>query len=378
MNRLIVRNITLYPNQKDRIDNAQLIIEDGKVAKITKDFESVGEVIDGQNLNCLPGFIDVHVHGGYGYDFLTQPEEALKTFEENIAKEGTTGYLASLVSGHHESYLSALPHYRDLSNTQCLGVHLEGPYLSRNYMAVMDPSTIREPVLDEFKELYDLANGNIAQMTIAPELDNSLELIKWGSDHNISMMLGHSDARIKDVRAAIENGAIGVTHLYNAMSPHSHRDPGLVTGAFLFDSLICEIISDGFHVDPDVIRVTFSALGSKKLALVTDATLMRGLPDGQYLFSSYLVNKSGIKATVKDTGRIAGSVVGMDDVVRKFHEFTGCTLNQIVEMASINPSIIARADKYKGKLDPGYDADFVLLNDSLNVIFTYSKGMRKY
>ncbi|MBQ1299747.1 MAG: N-acetylglucosamine-6-phosphate deacetylase [Erysipelotrichaceae bacterium] len=356
-----------------------------KVIRIVKPDEveqwkkKADELIDGLGYDLLPGYIDVHVHGGYGYDFLEEPEKCLEAFSENALREGCTAYLASLVCASQEKLINAMRKYTDLKQqgARCLGIHMEGPFINPEQKAVMDPENIRLPDPEEFRAMISASNGNIRTMTIAPEMNGAMELIEYGTKNGVNMMLGHSNATSQQAIKAQEIGAFGITHLYNAMSQHSHRDPGLVTAALLDDSLVCELICDGFHVAPDVIRATIRHIG-KRIALITDASLMRGLPDGDYVFSTYEVHKEGIKAQVKTTGRIAGSVVGMDDVCRNVCEFTDCSLNDIVRMASVNPAMIAGCQSSKGRLKKGYDADMILLDENMNVMSTYISGKCLY
>ncbi len=380
----LIYNVNVYYDELHSVRNGAVAFEE-KVIRIVKPDEveqwkkKADELIDGLGYDLLPGYIDVHVHGGYGYDFLEDPEKCLEAFSENALREGCTAYLASLVCASKEKLINAMSKYTDLKQqgARCLGIHMEGPFINPEQKAVMDPENIRMPDLEEFRAMISASNGNIRTMTIAPEMNGAMKLIEYGTKNGVNMMLGHSNATSQQAIKAQEIGAFGITHLYNAMSQHSHRDPGLVTAALLDDSLVCELICDGFHVAPDVIRATIKHIG-KRIALITDASLMRGLPDGDYVFSTYEVHKEGIKAQVKTTGRIAGSVVGMDDVCRNVCEFTDCSLNDIVRMASVNPAMIAGCQSSKGRLKKGYDADMILLDENMNVMSTYVSGKCLY
>ena len=380
----LIYNVNVYYDELHSVRNGAVAFEE-KVIRIVKPDEveqwkkKADELIDGLGYDLLPGYIDVHVHGGYGYDFLEEPEKYLEAFSENALREGCTAYLASLVCASQEKLINAMRKYTDLKQqgAKCLGIHMEGPFINPEQKAVMDPENIRLPDPEEFRAMISASNGNIRTMTIAPEMNGAMELIEYGTKNGVNMMLGHSNATSQQAIKAQEIGAFGITHLYNAMSQHSHRDPGLVTAALLDDSLVCELICDGFHVAPDVIRATIKHIG-KRIALITDASLMRGLPDGDYVFSTYEVHKEGIKAQVKTTGRIAGSVVGMDDVCRNVCVFTDCSLNDIVRMASMNPAMIAGCQSSKGRLKKGYDADMILLDENMNVMSTYVSGKCLY
>ena len=366
------------------VKNGGLLCENGKVAAVLPEADVAGalayadEAVDGGGRDLLPGFIDVHCHGAYGYDFLKEPEQCVAAFEKNAPKEGCTAYLASLAPDTQEHLVRAMEQYRDLSagkGAECLGVHMEGCHVSPDYPGAMRKECITPPDLCGFKELIDASGGRIRQVTIAPEREGAMELIRYGASHHISMMLGHSAADPGVAHTAVLNGAKGLTHMYNAMGQHEHRQPGLVTAGFLYDSLLCELIADGFHVAPAVVAATYKLLGDR-IVLITDSTMLRGMPDGTYEFMGYQVQKDGISARIENTGTIAGSVVGMCDVVKTFSEITGCSLNEIVRAASVNPAVIAGCQDRKGRLRPGYDADMVLLDAERNVVMTWAGGER--
>ena len=384
--KTIIYNVNIYPDENTFVKIGGILFENGKVIQIIPEscvndvINAADKVVDGQGMDLLPGFIDVHCHGAYGYDFPKEPEQCVAAFEKEAVKEGCTSYLASFAPDTHENLLRSMKKFQKLSTgkgAQCLGVHMEGCYVSAKYPGAMRKEHIVAPELEKFRELIEASNGHIRQMTIAPEVDGALELIRFGSENHISMMLGHSGATPKEARLAIINGARGLTHMYNAMGQHEHRQPGLVTAGFLYDGLICELISDGFHVSPDVIAATYKMIGDR-IALITDSTMMRGVPDGDYVLMGHKVHKEGISARIAGTGTIAGSVVGMCDVVKSFSEFTGCSLNDIVRVASVKPGIIAGCEQRKGRLLPGYDADMVLLDRKRDVLATYVGGIKYF
>lgn len=384
--KTLIHNVTIYPDENVQVINGGILFEDGKVVEILSEkgvsagIKSADAVVDGAGMDLLPGFIDVHCHGAYGYDFTKEPEQCIAAFEKQAVREGCTAYLASLAPDTHENLLRSMEKYQTLSRgkgAECLGVHMEGCFVSPKYPGAMRKACILAPDLEKFKALIAASNGHIRQMTIAPELPGALELIRYGSENNISMMLGHSGAAPAEAYAAVLNGARGLTHMYNAMGQHEHRQPGLVTAGFLYDHLICELISDGFHVSPEVVAATHKLIGDR-IALITDATMLRGVPDGDYTLMGHKVRKAGISARIEGTGTIAGSVVGMDDVVKSFSQFTGCSLNDIVKVASVNPAVIAGCECRKGRLLPGYDADMVILDRQREVRAVYVGGIKYF
>ncbi len=377
-----IHNVTIYPDDGHRLENGWLIMEDDRISALGKGEmrETADELVDGQGLIMMPGFIDVHVHGGYGYDFLDDGQKAVEVFSRETPASGCTSYLASFVCDHQQRLVEVMKQYAEnpqYEGAECLGIHMEGPFLSLKRAAVMKPETLRMPSLSELQEMIDASGHHIVQMTIAPELPGAMKLIEYGEKSGITMMMGHSEADAQTALKVIEKGARGLTHMYNAMSQHEHRQPGLVTAGLLYDQLICELITDGFHVHPDVLRATYKFM-KDRIAIITDSTLMRGLPDGQYVFSGHSVRKQGITARAEENGAIAGSVVDMREGIQTLRRLTGCSLNEIVRMASMNPAVIARCQHRKGQLKKGYDADLILLDEDFNIQATYVRGQRVY
>jgi len=383
-NRLIVSGADIYPDDTTVIKKGTLIAADGKVEALlpagTDTAGLTGRRIDGSGLNLLPGFIDVHVHGGYGHEFMDASQANLEQFSTRTLAEGCTAFYASLVCGYQDELVAIMTTYAGLkepTGAHWLGIHMEGPFLSQDYKAVMRPDTLRMPSLEQFKQMRQAAGGRLKYMTIAPELPGALDVISYGMRNGVGMMVGHSGADCQQAEAGLHAGALGFTHFYNAMSQHEHRLPGVVTAGLASRTALCELIADGYHVHPDVIRATYRVLGPRQLALITDATLMRGLPDGTYPFSGYQVHKKDGTAKL-DNGRLAGSVIGMDQAVRKMIAITGCGLNDIVRMASINPAQLARVSQTKGSLQVGHDADMILMDDGMQVAQTFIMGRPAY
>ncbi|MBQ6653925.1 MAG: N-acetylglucosamine-6-phosphate deacetylase [Erysipelotrichaceae bacterium] len=377
-----IHNVSIYPDDKQFIKNGCVLFEDGHILEAGDESlrGRAEQRIDGNGLILLPGFIDVHVHGGYGYDFLEDGLKAVEVFSRQASASGCTSYLASFVSDHQDRLIEVMKQYAadfHFEGAQCLGIHMEGPFLSRKRAAVMKPETLRDPSTEEFQKMIEASGHKIVQMTIAPELPGAMELIEYGTSQGISMMLGHSEADVKTARMAIAKGAVGLTHMYNAMGQHEHRQPGLVTAGLLCDELLCELITDGFHIHPDVLKTTYKLIRDR-IAIITDSSLVRGLPDGEYFFSGHRVSKQGIRAVTVDKGTIAGSAVDMRSGISTFRELTGASWNEIVRMASINPAVIARCYSRKGKLHKGYDADMVLIDENVNVMATYVRGEKVY
>ena len=370
-------NVRIYPDDRKYIEGS-LLIEDGKVVSVEPYKQEADEYTDGHGAIVMPGLIDVHLHGSYGYDFIKDPQQSINTVSEGLIKEGTTSFMASLTVVSHEETCELLKGYAKAkapdNGSNFLGVHLEGPYLSVQYKALMDERYLRDPDLDEMKEMLECADGVLRIMTIAPERKGMDKLIPYLKDNNVTAMIGHSAATCAQAGQALDLGATGFTHLYNAMSQHTHRDPGNVTCAFLRDDSLCELIVDGHHIDPDVIRATYKSIGSDRIVLITDAMLGKGMDDGDYVFSGLNCRKVGNTVHVIETGRIAGSAITMMDAIRNMKSFCNISFNELVRMACINPSVIAKVQDHKGTLENGKDADFIIVDDNLELIQTWIGG----
>lgn len=376
------------------LDNARIVdAERGVFAgHVVVDGERIAEVGEGRyageleavdlaGLLLMSGMVDIHIHGGWGHDFIREPKVGVEAVGERLAAEGTTSFFASLTVVSHRELLELLADFPDPYRTagaRFWGVHSEGPFLSPAYKALMDERYLRDFDAREFAEMVEAAHGALKMMTVAPERAGYLEVAREAERAGVVLMIGHSDARCREARFALEHGARGFTHLYNAMSQHTHRDPGIVTAALLGLGEYAELICDGFHIDPDVIRATYRARGSEGIILITDAMLGRGMPDGEYVFSNLRCRKRGNTVRVVETGRISGSAISQLDAIRNVRAFTGCGLPELARMASLNPARLLGIDGEVGSIAAGKLADMLVLDDGLDLKATYVGGRRVY
>jgi N-acetylglucosamine-6-phosphate deacetylase len=328
--------------------------------------------IDGKGFTAVPGFIDLHVHGGRGVDFMDATEDAFRISGEYHAEGGTTGYLPSTATESPEAIFACIDmaaRCRDqrIGGVEILGVHVEGPYMAPKKHGCHDPGFVREPSRDENRRFLDRANI-IKRITLAPEVPGVQEFIREISRVGIIPSGGHSDATLEDTRRAIGNGMSLITHLYCAMSTivrdGPFRIPGMLETTLLDDRLATELIADLKHVSPDLMLLAMKAKAERTVCFVTDAMRGAGMPDGTYLFGSArgtpAIVEKGVARNVENTG-FASSTVRMIDLVRNAVEAMGMSLDAAVRRASLIPAAIARVDDRKGSLDVGKDADLVLL-----------------
>ena len=335
------------------------------------------EVIDVQGNIIQPGFIDIHMHGAIGKDFVIG-KEAVNPVGLSLLQDGTTGFLASLTVLSHEEELKVLKSLKDATSegAEYLGVHMEGPYLSKEYKALMNETYLRNPVISELDEMLE-ANPNIKVMTIAPEREGMEEFIPYLVRKSIVPMIGHTASSAKEALRGLDLGAKGFTHLYNAMSQHTHRNPGCVTAALEHKNSYKELIMDGFHNDVEVVKASWRILGPEEIIMITDCMLGKGMPDGEYTFSELRCRKVGNTVRVIETGRIAGSAISMNDAARFVRDNCNATARDIVQIGCINPANLLKLD-HVGTLNIGCKANIAVFDENYHTEMVYVNGERKW
>ncbi len=337
--------------------------------------------IDLGGLYLMSGMIDIHIHGSYGYDFIRDPDISLRKVAKGLIKEGTTAFLASLTVISHEDLCHLFDEYvkvKDIEGARFLGIHSEGPYLAKEYKALMDERYLRDFDQEELNAMAAHAGGLLKVMTVAPEREHFADIIDLAKENDIRLMIGHSAGSCMMTKEALDKGVVGYTHLYNAMSQHTHRDPGIVTCALLDKRGYAELIVDGFHIDPDVIRVTYDVLKDDRIILITDAMPAKGMEDGVYTFSNLKCQKKGNTVRVIETGRIAGSAISQLDALRNMHEFTGADLVSLSKMASYNPACLLGIDHWSGSIAKHKKADLITIDDDFGLHHTFVGGKLVY
>ena len=335
------------------------------------------EVIDVQGNIIQPGFIDIHMHGAIGKDFVIG-KEAVNPVGISLLQDGTTGFLASLTVLSHEEELKVLKSLKDATSegAEYLGVHMEGPYLSKEYKALMNETYLRNPVISELDEMLE-ANPNIKVMTIAPEREGMEKFIPYLVRKSIVPMIGHTASSAKEALRGLDLGAKGFTHLYNAMSQHTHRNPGCVTAALEHKNSYKELIMDGFHNDVEVVKASWRILGPEEIIMITDCMLGKGMPDGEYTFSELRCRKVGNTVRVIETGRIAGSAISMNDAARFVKDNCNATARDIVQIGCVNPANLLKLD-HVGTLNIGCKANIAVFDENYHTEMVYVNGERKW
>ncbi|MEY8661949.1 N-acetylglucosamine-6-phosphate deacetylase [Ligilactobacillus faecis] len=331
------------------------------------------EVIDVAGKTIIPGFIDVHSHGGYDFDAMDGDAEALDKMVNEMIYEGVTTYFPTTMTQSHENIAKAMQAIREAAakNPVIQGIHLEGPFVSPVFKGAQPEEYIEAPDLEVFDQWNKLSGNLIKLVTYAPEHSTSPAFEKYLLEHGIVPSVGHSNATREQMK---HSKASHVTHLYNAQREFKHREPGVTGHALLEDNIYCELIADGFHVCPDMIKLAYELKGPDKIELVTDSMRAKGMPEG-------VSELGGQKVIVKDkqarleTGNLAGSVLRYEDAFKNIIRFTGCSIADAVKMTSGNQAKEFGLVK-KGKLAPGMDADLNILDQDLKLVSTYSLGRK--
>jgi N-acetylglucosamine-6-phosphate deacetylase len=361
------------------IEQGRIVVGGGRVTEVGTDRPDRGFVVHLGGRWVLPGFIDLHVHGGGGADLVSgDPDEVLRAARFHLA-HGTTALLASLVTrpggdlGRLVGLVSDLARRRVPGEAALLGTHLEGPFLSPDRPGALDPRGFRPPDHACVDSLLEAGRGTVRMVTVAPELPGATRLIRSLARRGVVAALGHTAAGYDEARAGVSAGARHATHLFNAMPPFHHRQPGAV-GAILEDPRVsCELILDGVHVHPAAARLAWSALGPQRLVLVTDAMAGAGMPDGSYRIGSIEVRVEGGRAMTHE-GAIAGSTLTLDLALRHASEILGVDMVVAARLLATNPARILGLDHERGSLEPGKVADLVVLGDDLTVDHVMTGG----
>ena len=371
----------------EEIENPILVVEDGVISEVysraTREVPGDTSLIDFGDAALSPGFVDIHIHGGAGLDLMRASLSEFPRLGKFLATHGVTGYFATTVAAPLDVTCSALERLADAveaaratpddsAQGRPLGIHLEGPFLSHKRRGVHPPEFLVAPTVAVFERLWQAARGHVRMLTIAPEVPEAMEVIAEAARRNVCVSIGHSDAEMPVAQDAVKAGARHATHTFNAMRPLDHREPGIIGEVLSNDQLSADIIVDGIHVDPAVVKVFLRAKGRERAVLITDAISATGMPDGRYQLGPIEVDVKDGKCT--SNGSLAGSVLTMDRAVRNITRFSEWTLRDAVQAATLNPARAVGLAAHHGILAKGVSADFTVLNSAGEVLKTIVRG----
>jgi N-acetylglucosamine-6-phosphate deacetylase len=374
------------------INNGTVLTSQNKIEAIAeRDIDAPEAVIvDAEGKYVSPGFIDIHVHGGGGHDFMDGSEDAFLEIARIHARYGTTAMVPTTLTAERADLLKTLDLYttanaKNTMGAQFLGMHLEGPYFAMSQRGAQDPRYIRNPDEEEYREIIAYSKS-IRRWSAAPELPGAIKFAKYLQANGIIPALAHTDAIYEEVAEGFENGYRLATHLYSGMSGVSRRNAyryaGVIESAFLIDDMDVEVIADGIHLPAPLLKLVYKIKGSDRIALITDAMRAAGMPEGE----SVLGNKdTGLKVIVEDgvaklpdRSSFAGSVATCDRLVRTMINIASIPLTEAVKMMTQTPARIMNVDAHKGSLAVGMDADIVLFDDKINIRTTIVNGRLVY
>lgn len=338
------------------------------------------ERVDASGRYVLPGLIDTHVHGTHGDDVMLSGADGIRRISARFPQYGTTAWLPSTISARHGELVDAIrwcveAQKNPAEGAEIVGLHVEGPYINLKRKGAQPAEGVRDPDMGEVEELLQAAEGQMRVMTLAPELPGALELIRTLVARGVIASIGHTDATYDEALAGIQAGATHATHLFNAMRPLHHRDPGVIAACLNEPEVLAEVIPDGVHLDPRIVRLALRTKGPDRTALITDAFSATGLPDGEHTLGPHRVYVRGPLCTLED-GTIAGSILTMERAVRNAMEFARVSLVDAVRMSSLIPARIAGCADRKGSLEQGKDADVTLLDSEFRCRATWVRGRR--
>lgn len=373
----------------EELQGALLVVEDGQIVEVASrsgiELPERAEIHDFGDNALAPGFFDIHMHGGAGVDLMrASSSDEFARLGSFLAQHGVTEYFPTTVAAPLDDTYKALgrladaiegaakPTAADSVHARPLGIHLEGPFLSHKRRGVHPPENLVEPTLKIFEELWQAARGHVRMMTIAPELPGAMEVIAEAARRGVCVSIGHSDADLPTAKNGIAAGARHATHTFNAMRPLDHRAPGIIGEVLSNDRLSADLIADGIHVSPEVVKVFLRAKGPERAVLITDAISATGMPDGTYQLGPIEVDVKDGKCTAN--GSLAGSVLTMDRAVRNATQFSNWNLRDAVRAATLNPATAVGMSSMCGTLKPGAPAHFVVLSPGGEVLKTIVSG----
>jgi len=375
---LIIKN-GIVINAEKGFEKKDILIDGEKIVVIGCELcDNSAEIINAEGCYVVPGFIDIHTHGAFGVDTVTASGRDLDKLSLFHASKGVTGFLPTTITLPVVKIVETLENLSaaietGTSGARILGINLEGPFINRKFKGAHPEEYIMYPTIDLMEVFIRKSNHNIRIVTFAPELDGAMELVESFKGRNIVFAIGHSALNASGALQIFDQGIRHVSHLFNAMVGIHHREPGLAGVALDDDRVTVELIADGIHVNPLIIKMAVKCKSPAGVALITDSTMAAGLDDGEYFLGEQRVTVRNKEARLS-SGILSGSTLTMIDAVRNMIKEFGIPLEQAVRMASETPSRIIGVNDRKGSITAGKDADILLLDKDLNVKMTMVEG----
>ena len=380
MNKIVLRGNVVLP---DRVIPQGFVSIEGE--KITEVYDQEGmidrdgvEFMDYGDSFIAPGLIDLHLHGALGKDVMDCQEDSLKQIAVHQARYGVTGFLGSTMSASLDSVIRAVEAIKRVSKqplpSNILGVHVEGPFLSRDRKGAQDSDYLKGMESADINQLTEAVQGMKSIISLAPEVNENMRFISLLKENGFIVAIGHTDAIYEQALESFKRGITHATHLFNAMSGFNHREPGVVGAVLDSEEVTAELIADGVHLHPAALRLALAKKGAEKLCLVTDSLKASGVGDGVYRWGNLEIEVKGLRATIKDTDILAGSVLTLNRAVKNMIEWTGISVSQAINMASLNPARVLGLEKEIGSIQSGKNADLGIFDHEFGVLETILQG----
>ncbi|BDR56772.1 N-acetylglucosamine-6-phosphate deacetylase [Xylocopilactobacillus apis] len=350
---------------------------------IPEDKKPSGKIVDYSDKWIAPGLIDTHIHGIAGKDVMDNDWQSIETMSNALLKCGVTSWLPTTITGSFEQLNDICKtiggHYGEETGAKVQGINFEGPFFTEKHKGAQNPKYFTDPDLKEFDEWQKSAKGHLRQITVAPERKEAVEFVSKVAQTGVTVALGHSDATFEQAKACVEAGATVFTHTFNGMSPLNHREPGMVGAAMSLDNVNDELICDGHHINPYVAKILIDKKTPEHVILVTDCMSAGLMPDGDYMLGELPVVVGGGTATLKEPPHsLAGSILKLDLAIKNVVDWNLVTPAKAVMMASWVPAVSAKISEKCGAILPGRAADFIVLDQSMNLCETYVDGVSRY
>jgi N-acetylglucosamine-6-phosphate deacetylase len=379
MEHFIIENVSVCL-EDGRMIQGEILISNGKIIEVIEGKSGIDcERFNGNGHTILPGFIDIHIHGADGADFMDGSVEGAGRIARYLPSEGTTSFLATTITQSPEEIQKAIKAnrtYMEFSQkgyAEMLGFHLEGPFIHPDQAGAQPKEFIVEPSMDLLKTWFGHSLADLKVVTLAPEQDSGLSVTRNLHELGVIISAGHTKSTFSEIREAGDHGVSHLTHFTNAMTGIHHREIGVVGAGFMDERFMCEVIADGIHISVDMLKMMSRFIGMERLILITDSMRAKGLPDGSYTLGGQPVTVSNRKAVLSD-GTIAGSVLKMNDAVKLMKETAGLTWHQLQLISSQNAAKSLGVFTSKGSIARGKDADLVILSEDLEIVCTFCKG----